>query len=134
MRYTGYVADIELDDDAIELDFEATDYQMADIALVSEDRIRIEWMEGDDSYAVTINGPYEDNHAEHANGKFECSYPSWEGRRNVVQHEAGIITALFIADDVENSIYELERFWIDVAWKTSRDSGRLLFKLEREPH
>ena len=131
MRYLGFVADIEIDDDPSELDFEETDYQEVDIALISEDRIRIEWMEGDDSFAVTIFGPHDGDGAEFADGKFECSYGSWEGRRNTVQSENGTVTANYIADDENAPLTTLELFWIDVNWKTHYTSGRLLFEIQQ---
>ena len=81
MRYIGYVSDIDDDVDACELDFDTTEYQAASAALVSEDRLRIEWMEGDEFWAVTINHIYENADGEFGTGMLECNYPSWEGSR-----------------------------------------------------
>lgn len=128
MRYTGYVADIELGVDAIAIDYEDTDYQEVDIVLVSDERIRIEWVEADNSCGLTIRPPYS---GEYTDGSFECCYPSWEGRRNVVRREDGPISALFIANDVESPLLDAEQFWIDVAWKLSTNSGRMLFEIVR---
>ncbi len=130
MRYIGYVSDTELDDDALTLDFEETDYQKVDIALVSDERMRIEWNEDDNFCAVTIPAPYR---VDYIDGSFECRYPSWEGRRNVVQREDGPLSAVFIANDVELPLLEDERFWIDVAWKLNTNSGRMLFELIQDP-
>ena len=101
--------------------------------MVSEDRIRIEWMENDESYAVTIDGKYDDNTDEPATGRFECSYSSWEGRRTSAVREDGQVKATFIVDDQVNPLLEVECFWIDVEWKTHDESGRFLFELLRPP-
>jgi hypothetical protein len=131
MRYDGYVADIEIGLDAVEIDFEETDYQSVDVALFVNGRIRLEWMEGDESYAVTINNIDYEEIRPSGDGLFECSYPSWEGRRNIVRREVGQLDATVLAFDFEHPISEQDVFWIDVEWKTADDSGRLLFELVR---
>lgn len=127
MRYTGYVADIDKEADAWSLDFEQTDYQEAEAALVAQDRIRIEWLEGDELYAVTIYN----KDGEYGHGQIECTYPSWEGRRSIVKRECGQLTATIIADDAVPPLHKLEEFWIDVEWIMGGQSGRLLFELVR---
>ena len=129
MLYSGYVA--EIDDDAVasDLDFDATDYQDTDAAIVAGDRIRLEWMEDDVFWAVTINHTYENDDGEFGTGTLECNYPSWEGRRNIERRESGRVTATFIANEQNKLLHELQEFWIDVRWTTGVDSGRLMFEL-----
>ena len=131
MRYTGYVAEIDDDVDALALDFETTDYCETDAAIVSNERIRLEWMEGDELWAITINHIYENDDGEFGTGLLECTYPSWEGRRNIEKRESGRVNAMIIADDHEKRFYELDELWLDVKWTTGLESGRLVFELAR---
>jgi len=133
MQYTGYVAEINDDADAYELDFESTDYCETDAALASAERIRLEWMEGDEFWAVTINHFFETDDGRCGTGTLECNFPSWEGRRSIQKRETGRVDAVFISNDVENDVHELRGFWIDVRWTTGLESGRLLFELEGHP-
>ncbi|MDA7858605.1 hypothetical protein N9B37_00780 [bacterium] len=131
MRYIGYVAKIDDNVDAVDLDFETTDYCETDSAIVSSERIRLEWMEGDEQWAITINQIYENDEGEFGAGLLECTYPSWEGRRNIQKQESGRVNATIIADDDENEFHELDEFWLDVEWTTGLESGRLVFELAR---
>lgn len=131
MRYIGYVAEIDDNVDAVDLDFETTDYCETDSAIVSSERIRLEWMEGDEQWAITINQIYENDEGEFGAGLLECTYPSWEGRRNIQKQESGRVNATIIADDDENEFHELDEFWLDVEWTTGLESGRLVFELAR---
>ena len=131
MKYSGYVAEIETDADVFSLDFEDTDYCDASAAIVSPDRIRVEWMEGDEFWAVTIDHTFENADGEFGTGTLECSYPTWEGRRNIEKRESGRVTVTIVADDDENKYYDLDQFWIDVKWSAGGDSGRLLLELVR---
>ena len=131
MKYSGYVAEIETDADVFSLDFEDTDYCDASAVIVSPDRIRVEWMEGDEFWAVTVDHTFENADGEFGTGIFECSYPSWEGRRNIEKHESGRVTATIIADDDEHEYFGLDQFWVDVKWSTGVESGRLMFELAR---
>ena len=133
MKYVAYVAEIENDVDATDLDFETTNYQQLDAALVSPDRIRLEWMQSDEFYGITIDRIFEKDDGEYGSGTFECDYPSWEGRRSTKKLEAGRVTASFIRDDdgSENPFHQLDAFWIDIKWHAHDESGRLLFEVER---
>lgn len=131
IRHRGYVADISDDVDASELDFESTDYCETNVALVSPQRIRLEWMEGEELWAVTINDIHEDSEAEYCSGVLECIYLSWEGRRNIKKRETGRVSAILIVDDDEKALHVLDEFWIDVNWTTGPESGRFLFELTK---
>ena len=132
MRYTGYVADIDDDVDAFDLDFDSTDYQDTEAALVFKDRIRLEWREGDEFWAVTINHIYENDDGEFGTGTLECNYFAWEGGRNIERRESGRVAATFIAEDDECPVHDLKAFWIDARWTTASESGRLMFELSAD--
>lgn len=134
MQFTGYVADIEDDVDAVALDYETIDYYETDAALVSEERIRLEWTEGDMFCAVTIDQIIENEDGEIGSGKIERTFFSRKDRRNVQRRELGRITAMVISNDAEDDIeyYELSEFWLDVKWTTDQESGRFLFELQSQ--
>ena len=132
MIFNGYVVDIENEVDAVGFDMDESDYYSTDAALVSQDRTRLEWTEGDEFWAITIDQLFENEEVEFGTGRVDRIYTSWEERRRTQRHDIGEVTAIVIADDDENEYHLLDECWLDVKWTIGPESGRLLFELETQ--
>ena len=131
MQYTGYVADIDDGIDGFALDFDETDYFDVETALVAQDRIRIEWMQGEELWALTITKIYGNENGTFGTGLFECSYTTRERGRYQAKRESGKMTATFYLENTELPPHKNKLFWIDVRWKMAGDLGRMMFELVR---